>query len=321
MSMARATCVARVGLQLPAGLGELPQGRARLGRRRSCSRRATWITNELQGPANKQANVNKARSDAKAFKLSSQFAATRSTRLQDVADRRGTPPWGVPRLPLLGGADDQSARGHTNSYHTYSHDEALEGIAAAGFKHVELSASGAWRSTSTSRPTRASSAEADGLRLEPVSLSGHSDLTTPGTASSTAQGGALGRRVRDPDRQYRRRGPPVGAERGRLLGNINALADEAERAGCGRPRDPRDIMASGRGDDPASWRRSAGQRQDQLRHGERRLLLGRLGGRDIRRSRTRSSTCTSKETTGGRATGTSAPSAAASSTSRSAAAP
>ncbi len=28
--------------------------------------------------------------------------------------------------------------GHTNSYHTYGFDEALAGIAEAGFKHVEL---------------------------------------------------------------------------------------------------------------------------------------------------------------------------------------
>jgi hypothetical protein len=34
--------------------------------------------------------------------------------------------------------------GHTNSYHTYSHDEALAGIAAAGFRFVELSAVPGW---------------------------------------------------------------------------------------------------------------------------------------------------------------------------------
>lgn len=32
--------------------------------------------------------------------------------------------------------------GHTNSYHTYSLEEALEGIAAVGFRFVELSAVG-----------------------------------------------------------------------------------------------------------------------------------------------------------------------------------
>ena len=72
--------------------------------------------------------------------------------------------------------------GHTNSYHTYSLEEALEGIAAAGFRFVELSAVGGW--------TEHVPLAADGvtlgkiqrmlnkLGLIPVSLSGHSDLTT-----------------------------------------------------------------------------------------------------------------------------------------------
>ena len=34
--------------------------------------------------------------------------------------------------------------GHTNSYHSYSFEEALAGIAAAGFKGVELSAVPGW---------------------------------------------------------------------------------------------------------------------------------------------------------------------------------
>ena len=34
--------------------------------------------------------------------------------------------------------------GHTNSYHTYSHEEALAGIAAAGFRYVELTAVPGW---------------------------------------------------------------------------------------------------------------------------------------------------------------------------------
>lgn len=72
--------------------------------------------------------------------------------------------------------------GHTNSYHTYNVEEALEGIAAAGFKYVELAAVRGW--------TEHVPLEADGkslgaiqrtlnkLGLIPVSLSGHSDLTT-----------------------------------------------------------------------------------------------------------------------------------------------
>ncbi len=72
--------------------------------------------------------------------------------------------------------------GHTNSYHTHSLKEALEGIAAAGFHYVELSAVTGW--------TEHLSLEADAktlggvqrmlntLNLIPLSLSGHSDLTT-----------------------------------------------------------------------------------------------------------------------------------------------
>jgi L-ribulose-5-phosphate 3-epimerase len=69
--------------------------------------------------------------------------------------------------------------GHTNSYHTYGFDDALAGIAAAGFKGVELSAVPGW--------TEHVDLDADpddvrrtveGHGLTAVSLSGHSDLTT-----------------------------------------------------------------------------------------------------------------------------------------------
>ena len=69
--------------------------------------------------------------------------------------------------------------GHTNSYHTYGHDEALAGIAEAGYSGVELSAVPGWTEHVDF------DASADELRaklahygLQPVSLSGHSDLTT-----------------------------------------------------------------------------------------------------------------------------------------------
>ena len=42
--------------------------------------------------------------------------------------------------------------GHTNSYHSYGFDEALAGIADAGFKHVELSAVPGWRLRTSWRP-------------------------------------------------------------------------------------------------------------------------------------------------------------------------
>src|SRR5438046_161119 len=69
--------------------------------------------------------------------------------------------------------------GHTNSYHSYSHDEALSGIAEAGFKGVELSAVPGWTEhvdLDADKGELRGKLEAYGL--EPVSLSAHSDLTT-----------------------------------------------------------------------------------------------------------------------------------------------
>ncbi|MEQ8698585.1 MAG: sugar phosphate isomerase/epimerase [Bauldia litoralis] len=72
--------------------------------------------------------------------------------------------------------------GHTNSYHTYSVEEALEGIAAAGYRYVELSAVRGW----TEHVPLEADAKTLGkiqrmmnqLGLISLSLSGHSDLTT-----------------------------------------------------------------------------------------------------------------------------------------------
>jgi L-ribulose-5-phosphate 3-epimerase len=72
--------------------------------------------------------------------------------------------------------------GHTNSYHTYTLDEALEGIAAAGFKYVELSAVRGW---TEHVPLEAAPADIAAIKaklarwgLTASALSGHSDLTT-----------------------------------------------------------------------------------------------------------------------------------------------
>src|SRR5438128_4342415 len=70
--------------------------------------------------------------------------------------------------------------GHTNSYHTYGHDEALEGIAEAGFRYAELSAVPGWTEhVSLDDDPAAVRRKLDGYGLTAVSLSGHSDLTTP----------------------------------------------------------------------------------------------------------------------------------------------
>jgi len=73
--------------------------------------------------------------------------------------------------------------GHTNSYHTYSLDQALQGIANAGFKYVELSAVRGWTEhvplEATDEQIADIRARLDRWGLRVSALSGHSDLTTP----------------------------------------------------------------------------------------------------------------------------------------------
>jgi sugar phosphate isomerase/epimerase len=70
--------------------------------------------------------------------------------------------------------------GHTNSYHTYGHDEALEGIAEAGFRYVELTAVPGWTEhVALDTPPGEVRKKLESYGLEAVSISGHSDLTTP----------------------------------------------------------------------------------------------------------------------------------------------
>lgn len=84
--------------------------------------------------------------------------------------------------------------GHTNSYHTYSLDEALSGIARAGFRYVELSAVRGW---TEQIPLDANAGKLSEVRaklqnygLQASALSGHSDLTT-------AEGVVIGKQAID----------------------------------------------------------------------------------------------------------------------------
>jgi L-ribulose-5-phosphate 3-epimerase len=123
--------------------------------------------------------------------------------------------------------------GHTNSYHTYGFDEALAGIAGAGFKGVELSAVPGWTEhvDLDSDPGDVRK-KLDEYGLTAVSLSGHSDLTT-------SDGLAHGIRAVKWAGRY---GLPVvntavgGHESAdenetAFLANIGELADAAEKAG------------------------------------------------------------------------------------------
>ena len=123
--------------------------------------------------------------------------------------------------------------GHTNSYHTYSFDEALAGIAAAGYKGVELSAVPGWTEhVSVDDDPAAVRSKLDGYGLTAVSLSGHSDLTT-------RDGLAHGIKAVEWTGRY---GLPVmntavgghqsaDENEAAFLANINELADAAEAAG------------------------------------------------------------------------------------------
>jgi sugar phosphate isomerase/epimerase len=138
--------------------------------------------------------------------------------------------------------------GHTNSYHTYSHDEALQGIAEAGYRAVELSAVPGWTEHVDLDGDQAELRRTlDGYGLEPVSLSAHSDLTT---ADGLEHGIKAVRWAAD-------FGIPVvntavgghqsaDENESAFLANIGALADEAERAGIKVGLEIHgDIMASG----------------------------------------------------------------------------
>ena len=138
--------------------------------------------------------------------------------------------------------------GHTNSYHTYSHDQALQGIAEAGYTAVELSAVPGWTEhVDLDADQGELRRKLEGYGLDPVSLSAHSDLTT-------AEGLAHGIKAVRWAAEY---GIPIvntavgghqsaDENEAAFLANIGAMADEAEQAGIAIGLEIHgDIMASG----------------------------------------------------------------------------
>src|SRR6266508_5305071 len=123
--------------------------------------------------------------------------------------------------------------GHTNSYHTYSHDEALQGIAEAGYTAVELSAVPGWTEhVDLDGDQGELRRKLESYGLEPVSLSAHSDLTA-------ADGLAHGIKAVRWAAEY---GIPIvntavgghqsaDENEAAFLANIGELADAAEAAG------------------------------------------------------------------------------------------
>ena len=141
--------------------------------------------------------------------------------------------------------------GHTNSYHTYSLDEALEGIAKAGFKYVELSAVEGWTEhvplDATADQIAEIQAKMDRLGLKPSALSGHSDLTTE-------HGLAVGKKAVDLclKLSLTLMNTAIGGHysedenKDAFMGNIHALADYAAERGVTIGLEVHgDIMATG----------------------------------------------------------------------------
>ena len=141
--------------------------------------------------------------------------------------------------------------GHTNSYHTYGLDEALQGIAEAGFKYVELSAVRCWTEHIPLEASDAQIAEIkaklDRLGLKASSLSGHSDLTT-------AEGVVNGKKAIDLCQKF---GLSImctaigghyseDEDKSAFMGHIHDLADYAAARGVTLALEVHgDIMASG----------------------------------------------------------------------------
>lgn len=77
---------------------------------------------------------------------------------------------------------DNILAGHTNSYHTYTFEESLTGIAEAGYDYVELSAVAGWTEhvplDASAEQIKEVKAKLEHHGLKASVLSGHSDLTT-----------------------------------------------------------------------------------------------------------------------------------------------
>jgi L-ribulose-5-phosphate 3-epimerase len=124
--------------------------------------------------------------------------------------------------------------GHTNTYHTYGFEEALAGIAEAGYTYVELSAVPGWTEhvdLDADRPDDVRR-RLDSNGLEAVSLSAHSDLTTREGLEHGVKGVRWAAEYGIPIVNTAVGGHQSADENeAAFLGNIGELADAADAAG------------------------------------------------------------------------------------------
>ncbi len=133
--------------------------------------------------------------------------------------------------------------GHTNSFHTYSREEALAGIAEAGYRSVELTAVEGWTEhVDLDADTGELRAAPRALRPRAGRALGPFRPHHRGRPGVRHQGGAVVRRLRPPRHEHRHR-RPFQPGRGRVAPSwptSRRLAD-AGRGGRRRrrARDPR----------------------------------------------------------------------------------
>ena len=212
--------------------------------------------------------------------------------------------------------------GHTNSFHTYGREEALAGIAAAGYRTVELTAVEGWTEhVDLDADTGELRARLDALRPRARrALRATPTSRRPDGLALRHQGGALVRRLRPPGHEHRDRRPSVEPGRER----VGVPRQHRRRS----PRPPTTPASTSRSRSTAtSWRAARDTlpllerighdaHQGRLRHRQLRVLRRRQGRRRPRRRSSRTSpTCTSRITAAARATGTSRRPATARSTS------
>lgn len=139
--------------------------------------------------------------------------------------------------------------GHTGSYYSYSAEEAVAGIAAAGFRHVELSAvPGAVEHVDVHGDGSDTRALLDEHGVTAVSISGHSILTTQ---EGLDHGLAVVRWARDfgipiVNTAVGGHAPDTEEDEAQFLANIGTLGDAAQAADITIALEIHgDLMASG----------------------------------------------------------------------------